>query len=200
MGKIRVYQVAKLLKITADEAVDLLRRNGAEVKSNLSSVDEKFVTQLQSKSASRGRGETSSEETPPSPTRPQQPVPKTTRARPATTAPKKTAAKVKPQRPPLEKATPSATTKSPIRAVVRQPSPVKAETVPAQQPPKVPRFLQGPPRLRRQLRRPRGPRDPSSCHEPRPSLRNPVSWRPLWPKGLQRLSARSQYRLLHPVR
>jgi translation initiation factor IF-2 len=51
MGKIRVYQLAKLLKISNDEAADLLRRNGIEIKSNLSSIDESLVERFRSKSA-----------------------------------------------------------------------------------------------------------------------------------------------------
>jgi len=51
MGKIRVYQFAKLLKISNDEAVDLLRKSGLEIKSNLSSVEEDLVERFRLKVA-----------------------------------------------------------------------------------------------------------------------------------------------------
>ena len=51
MAKIRVYQLAKLLKITNDEAVDLLRKGGIDVKSNLSSIDEELVEKFRGKAA-----------------------------------------------------------------------------------------------------------------------------------------------------
>ena len=57
MGKIRIYQFAKQMKISNDEAVELLRRNGVEVKSSLSSIDESLVVQFQSKGASGLRTE-----------------------------------------------------------------------------------------------------------------------------------------------
>src|SRR5437867_298069 len=49
MGKIRVYQFAKLLKISNDDAVEMLRKHGVDVKSNLSSVDEVLVEKFQQK-------------------------------------------------------------------------------------------------------------------------------------------------------
>ena len=49
MGKIRVYQLAKQLKVSNDEAVDLLRANGVDVKSNLSSIDEEWVDRIRQK-------------------------------------------------------------------------------------------------------------------------------------------------------
>ena len=49
MGKIRVYQFAKLLSISNDEAVDLLRKHGVAVKSNLSSVEEALVDKFRQK-------------------------------------------------------------------------------------------------------------------------------------------------------
>ena len=48
MGKIRVYQFAKLLKISNDEAVAMLRRHGLDIKSNLSSIDDQLVSEFQS--------------------------------------------------------------------------------------------------------------------------------------------------------
>ncbi|PYQ14262.1 MAG: translation initiation factor IF-2 [Acidobacteria bacterium] len=55
MGKIRVYQFAKLLKISNDDAVELLRKHGVDVKSNLSSVDEALVERFQQKTASSAK-------------------------------------------------------------------------------------------------------------------------------------------------
>jgi translation initiation factor IF-2 len=55
MGKIRVYQFAKLLKISNDEAVELLRKSGLEIKSNLSSIDEDLVEKFQQKPASAAK-------------------------------------------------------------------------------------------------------------------------------------------------
>src|SRR5262245_4205923 len=49
MAKIRVYQFAKLLKITNDEAVELLRKGGFDVKSNLSSIGEERVEKFRTK-------------------------------------------------------------------------------------------------------------------------------------------------------
>ena len=51
MGKIRVHQLAKILKISNLEAVELLRRNGVDVKSNLSAIDENVVGTLRGKPA-----------------------------------------------------------------------------------------------------------------------------------------------------
>lgn len=51
MGKIRVHQFAKILKISTHEAVELLRRNGVDVKSNLSVIDEDLVGTLRGKPA-----------------------------------------------------------------------------------------------------------------------------------------------------
>jgi len=53
VAKIRVYELARALKISNDDAVDLLRRSGVDVKSNLSSVDEELVERLQSKTTVR---------------------------------------------------------------------------------------------------------------------------------------------------
>jgi translation initiation factor IF-2 len=55
MGKIRVYQFAKLLKISNDEAVELLRKSGLEIKSNLSSIEEDLVEKFQQKPASAAK-------------------------------------------------------------------------------------------------------------------------------------------------
>ena len=90
MAKIRVYQFAKLLKITNDEAVDLLRKNGVDVKSNLSSVEEDIVEKFRGKAvraeeASAGGGKAA----------PKPPAPVKTQARPTIkrpTAPKAKAA------------------------------------------------------------------------------------------------------------
>jgi translation initiation factor IF-2 len=49
MGKIRVYQFAKLLKISNDDAVELLRKSGLEIKSNLSSIEEDLVEKFRTK-------------------------------------------------------------------------------------------------------------------------------------------------------
>jgi len=76
MGKIRVYQLAKLLKISNDEAADLLRRNGIEVKSNLSSIDENLVERFQPKSAPAAKPSASAPASGPRPA-PKAPKPKT---------------------------------------------------------------------------------------------------------------------------
>ncbi|MCI0568497.1 MAG: translation initiation factor IF-2 [Acidobacteria bacterium] len=55
MGKIRVYQFAKLLRISNDEAVDLLRKSGLEIKSNLSSIDEVLVERFQQRVVSAAK-------------------------------------------------------------------------------------------------------------------------------------------------
>jgi translation initiation factor IF-2 len=65
MGKIRVYQLAKLLKISNDEAADLLRRNGIEIKSNLSSIDENLVERFRPKSAAAAKPEVARKESAP---------------------------------------------------------------------------------------------------------------------------------------
>ena len=55
MPNIRVYQFAKLLKISNEEALQLLRRGGVEVKSNLSVIDEALISKFQAQSGAETR-------------------------------------------------------------------------------------------------------------------------------------------------
>ncbi|HEU5180906.1 MAG TPA: translation initiation factor IF-2 [Candidatus Polarisedimenticolia bacterium] len=84
MAKIRVYQLAKLLKISNDEAVDLLRKGGVDVKSNLSSIDEELVERFRGKTA---RTEEASSAVPASKTAPKPVAPAKAEARPAARRP-----------------------------------------------------------------------------------------------------------------
>ena len=142
MGKIRVYQFAKLLKISNDEAIDLLRRNGVEVKSNLSSIDEGLVARFQAKVAPRpgpegARKEGAAPAAKPQPA-PRAARPKAAAAPPAPPAPKKAPARAKSaqpsprsrQRHPRRPGPPARTTARPAtpEAEPRVPAPQAAKT------------------------------------------------------------------------
>ena len=137
MGKIRVYQFAKLLKISKDEAIDLLRRNGVEVKSNLSSIDEGLVARFQAKVAPRpgpegARKEGAAPAAKPQPA-PRAARPKAAAAPPAPPAPKKAPTRAKSAQPAAEK---PAAAPAPARAAGKataRPAKPEAATVPAPQ-------------------------------------------------------------------
>jgi len=145
MSKIRVYQFAKLLKISNDQALEMLRRGGVEVKSNLSVIDEALVTKFQSRSVA----ETGA----PSSARPGATVSKTTVAprasarthAPGGTATKKTAsskiktpaAALKAVTPPLSKGAPGPARQSRIAAVTK-PHPAPKLQTPTKVAPKPP--------------------------------------------------------------
>jgi len=141
MGKIRVYQFAKLLKISNDEAIDLLRRDGVEVKSNLSSIDEGLVARFRAKAAPRPGPEGARKEGAAAAAPKPQPAPKTAKPKPAAappagSAPKKVPARAKPAQPIAEKAAaPPPPAKPAARTTARPATPARPEaaTVPAPQ-------------------------------------------------------------------
>src|SRR5437773_9637854 len=123
MGKIRIYQFAKLMKVSNDEAVELLRRNGVEVKSSLSSIDEGLVAQFQSKGTSGLRSEPPARDPVPSARSEGHTVPKPVKAKATKPPARKPAAKAKPVAlkdergiavPQGKTPTPSATKKPPV--------------------------------------------------------------------------------------
>jgi translation initiation factor IF-2 len=74
MGKIRVYQFAKLLKMTNEEAVEFLRGHGVDVKSNLSTLDESLVDKFRQAAASPVKGSPAAPKTEGAPKAPRAPA------------------------------------------------------------------------------------------------------------------------------
>ena len=134
MGKIRVYQFAKLLKISNDEAVDLLRRGGIEVKSNLSSIDEALVARFRAEgSSSLLADKLVKDKAPTLPARPQT-APKSSKPKALAAVAKKTAARSRQAEPPAERPAPVPQAKTPARTTVRPaprpgPAAAPAETI-----------------------------------------------------------------------
>jgi translation initiation factor IF-2 len=133
MGKIRVYQFAKLLKISNDDAIDLLRRDGVEVKSNLSSIDPGLVDRFRVKGVSRpAPAEATRKEAAAPPAPKTRPAPKGVKAAPeAAPSPKKAAPRARPTPPSAEKAPIEKAPAPPLhprpaaRAAVRPAAPAK---------------------------------------------------------------------------
>jgi translation initiation factor IF-2 len=127
MGKIRVYTFAKLLKISNDEAVAILRRHGLEVKSNLSSIDEKLVAEFQSGAVSRPRGEDGSRDTVSSATKSDaQTAPKPTKSKTAPKTSRKAATGKRVRARTVEKTAPETTLKPPAGPPARKSHAAKA--------------------------------------------------------------------------